>query len=81
MSLGQDFQGFKFWRGQGAPADYFASAQAGSKNITFYDSFFATTLETQMSILQEEFLHSYQLIVEYTDDAIQVAETVTKMAR
>jgi len=77
-SLGLDFRGFKFWRGEGAPVNYFASAEPGAKNITFYDSFFTATLEQQLLILQEEFIHSFQLIVEYTDDAIRAAEAAAK---
>jgi RHS repeat-associated protein len=72
--LGTNFKGFTFWRGEGAPLDYLAGSEPGLKNITFWDSFFSASFEEQLIILQEEYIHNYQLIVDYSDETIRAAE-------
>jgi hypothetical protein len=59
--------------------DNYGSGSPG--NITFYDSFFRASLEKQISVLKEEFQHTLQLVVEYSDETVRMLEQIAKQQK
>jgi hypothetical protein len=78
QNTGLDLSNITFWRGEGAPLAYDASALPGTPNITIYDGFFQKTGEQQIKILLEEFAHTLQQVDTISSEAITAAEEAAK---
>jgi RHS repeat-associated protein len=76
---GVKLDGITLWRGENSPPSYYGSGSPG--NITFYDSFFRASLEKQISVLKEEFQHTLQLVVEYSDETVRMLEQIAKQQK
>jgi hypothetical protein len=79
--LGLENKGVTFWRGEGAPEAYRASAATDKPYITIFDGFFKLSRQQQLKALREEWNHLQQNINELSDDLIWYYEQQAKRGR
>jgi hypothetical protein len=76
--LGLENKGITFWRGEGAPEAYRASAATDKPYITIFDGFFKLSRQQQLKVLRGEWNHLQQNIQVLSDDLIRYYEQQAK---
>jgi hypothetical protein len=76
--IGFENKGVTFWRGEGAPEAYRASAATDKPYITIFDGFFKLSRQQQLKVLREEMNHLQQNIQMLSDELIQHYERQAK---
>jgi hypothetical protein len=79
--LGLENKGITFWRGEGAPEAYRASAATDKPYITIFDGFFKLPRQQQLKVLQEEWNHLQQNVQMLSDDLIRYYEQQANRGR